>query len=192
MGHPAETLRHEMAVLRRWRVGDVEALDRAFVEARHHLLPWMPWAEHEGRQETVDFLHRAEKQWDVGAAYEYAITTDGSLVGGCGLMPRIGPGGLDIGYWLHPRWTGRGLATMAVTALVRQAFALPGVDRVEIRHDEANHASEAIPRRLGFTEIARGPLPDGPATSGEVGVEVVWRLHRPAPQDHRQGRPGHG
>ncbi|MEI5008359.1 GNAT family N-acetyltransferase [Streptomyces sp. PmtA] len=185
MGHPAETLRHEKAVLHRWRVGDVDVLDRAFVEARDHLLPWMPWAETEGRQATVDFLHHAEKQWDAGEAYEYAITTRGSLVGGCGLMPRIGPGGLDIGYWLHPRWTGQGLATMAVTALVRQGLALPGIDRIEIRHDEANHASEAVPRRLGFTEIARRPLPEGPVTSGEVGVEVVWRLRRTAPSARR-------
>jgi RimJ/RimL family protein N-acetyltransferase len=39
------------------------------------------------------------------------------VIGSSGLMRRIGPGGLDIGYWLHPAWTGKGLATTAVAAL---------------------------------------------------------------------------
>jgi ribosomal-protein-serine acetyltransferase len=72
-------------------------------------------------------------------------------------MRRIGPGGLEIGYWLHAASTGRGLATAAVAALVGQAFALPDIERVEIVHDQANIASGAIPRRLGFTEIQRAP-----------------------------------
>ena len=80
-------------------------------------------------------------------------------------MARIGPGGLEIGYWVHRAWTRRGLATAATAALVDQAFRLPGVDRVEIIHDELNVASGKIPRKLGFTEIERRPL-DPPALGG--------------------------
>jgi ribosomal-protein-serine acetyltransferase len=59
---------------------------------------------------------------------------------------------------------------------VEQAFGLPGVDRVEIVHDELNAASGKIPARLGFTEIERRPL-DPPAAAG-TGIGVVWRLTR--------------
>jgi ribosomal-protein-serine acetyltransferase len=93
-------------------------------------------------------------------------------------MRRIGSGGLEIGYWLHPAYTGRGLATAATAALVGQAFALPGIDRVEIVHDQANTASGGIPRRLGFTEIQRRTRTQGGLAPGEVGIEVVWRLTR--------------
>jgi len=60
---------------------------------------------------------------------------------------------------------------------VRQAFALPEVDRVEIVHDLANTRSGAVPQRLGFTEVERRSRTQ-PAAAGESGVEVVWRLTR--------------
>jgi RimJ/RimL family protein N-acetyltransferase len=91
-------------------------------------------------------------------------------------MTRCGPGGLEIGYWVRSAYTGRGLATAATEALVRQAFGLPGVDWVEIVHDELNVASGQIPRKLGFTEAGRRPL-DLPSPSG-TGTGVVWRLTR--------------
>ena len=60
-------------------------------------------------------------------------------------MSRIGPGGLEIGYWVHRACTRRGLATAASAALVEAAFGLPGVDRIEIVHDELNVASAGVP-----------------------------------------------
>ena len=80
---------------------------------------------------------------------------------------------------MHRAWTRRGLATAASAALVQAAFGLPGVDRVEIVHDELNVASAGVPRKLGFTEVERRPL-DQPAAAG-TGVGVVWRLTRERP-----------
>ncbi|MFF7216639.1 GNAT family N-acetyltransferase [Streptomyces sp. NPDC008238] len=134
------------------------------------------WAAGHSRQRTADFLARGEEKWRSGEAFAYAITAEGSVIGGCGLHRRIGPGGLEIGYWLHPRWTGRGLATAAVAALVGEGFSLPGVERLEIHHDAANAPSGAVARRLGFTEVARGPRPEGPCAPGEAGIEVVRRM----------------
>ncbi|MCK7625127.1 GNAT family N-acetyltransferase [Streptomyces sp. RS10V-4] len=99
------------------------------------------------------------------------------MIGSCGLMRRIGPGGLEAGYWLHPGWTGRGLATMTAAGLVDQAFHLAGPDRVEIHHDAANTAGGAVARRLGFTEAERRPSPDtGPAAPGGNGIDVIRRM----------------
>jgi ribosomal-protein-serine acetyltransferase len=107
----------------------------------------------------------------------YAIRTEGKLAGSISLMARIGPGGLEIGYWVHRAYTRRGLATAAAAALVEQAFRLPGVDRVEIVHDELNVPSGKIPRKLGFTEIERRRL--DPPPEGGNGNGVVWRLLKP-------------
>ncbi|MGP3970651.1 GNAT family N-acetyltransferase [Streptomyces sp. 6N223] len=82
----------------------------------------------------------------------------------------IGAGRFAIGYWLHSRWTGRGLATMAAAALVSQGFQLVGIDRIEIHHDAANLASGGVAFRLGFTEVERGQAPEGPVAPGEVGL----------------------
>jgi Acetyltransferase (GNAT) domain len=92
------------------------------------------------------------------AAVSYAITTADAVVGSCGLMRRIGPGGLEIGYWLHPAYTGRGLATTAVAALMGQAFTLEDIDRVEIVHDAANTASGGVPVGWGSPRSSGAPL----------------------------------
>jgi ribosomal-protein-serine acetyltransferase len=178
MGQPSEVLTYGPARLRRWLATDAGTIYRVVMESLEHLRPWMPWAAEYSRDDAVGFTTQSEQDWESGVAYQYAITIPDAVVGSCGLMRRIGPGGLEIGYWLHPAYTGRGLATAAAAALVGQAFALQDIDRVEIVHDAANTASGGIPRRLGFTEIERRTSAQRPVASGESGVEVVWRLTR--------------
>lgn len=169
---PDEAIEWGPVVLRRWRVTDAEELSGVVVDALDHLRPWMPWADGYDLDAAVTFLTNAERDWEADVTYDYSVRTENRIVGSCGLLRRIGPGGLDIGYWLHQDYTGRGLMTRAVQAVVDQAFGMPDIDRVEIHHDPANTASAGIPRRLGFTEA--GLDEDG---SGNV----VWRLTRPGP-----------
>jgi ribosomal-protein-serine acetyltransferase len=177
---PNELVEHAPVTLRRLRAEDADALFGAVIESLGELRPWMPWAADYSRASTEEYLAGSVKDWDEGTAYNYAIVTvvpgGSALVGSIGLMTRCGPGGLEIGYWVRSGYTGRGLATAATAALVGQAFGLPGVDWVEIVHDELNVASGQIPRKLGFTEAGRRPL-DSPPPSG-TGTGVVWRLTR--------------
>lgn len=177
---PNELIEHTPVTLRRFRAEDADALFHAVIESLGELRPWMPWAADYSRASTEEYLAGSVKDWDEGTAYNYAIVTvvpgGSALVGSIGLMTRCGPGGLEIGYWVRSAYTGRGLATAATAALVGQAFGLPGVDWVEIVHDELNVASGQIPRKLGFTEAGRRPL-DSPPPSG-TGTGVVWRLTR--------------
>lgn len=151
---------------------------RAVTESMDHLRPWMPWAAGYDRGSAADFLRQCEQDWDSGAAFNYAIISGGEVVGSCGLMARIGPGGLEIGYWVRTGYTRRGLATAAAGALADEAFTIPGIDRVEIVHDAANVASGGIPRKLGFTMIGRRPSGADEPAGGEEGTDVVWRLTR--------------
>ena len=177
---PNELIEHAPVTLRRFRADDLDALFQAVSESLGHLRPWMPWATGYSLASAEEYLAGSIKSWDEGTEYNYAIMTaipgGIALAGAVGLMARIGPGGLEIGYWVHRAYARRGLATAATAALVEQAFRLPGVDRVEIVHDELNVASAGIPRKLGFTEVDRRPL-DVPPPEG-TGTGVVWRLTR--------------
>jgi ribosomal-protein-serine acetyltransferase len=173
---PNELIEHSPVTLRRYRAEDAGALFGAVTESLDHLRRWLPWAADYSRASAEEVLAGSVKDWDEGTAYNYAIVTGGALAGTIGLMTRCGPGGLEIGYWVRSAYTGRGLATAATAALIGQAFGLPGVDWVEIVHDELNVASGQIPRKLGFTEAGRRPL-DSPPPSG-TGTGVVWRLTR--------------
>lgn len=169
---PAEVLTCDGVTLRRWRATDAELVDRLVRESLDHLAPWMPWATAGyDRAAAAEFLTRSAARWQRGQEFDYAIVTqDGDVAGSCGLMARAGPGGLEIGYWLHRAHVGKGLATRAVAALTAEAFRV-GADRVEIVHEPANTASGAIPRRLGYTEVGR-------RRGGDDRTYVVWRLER--------------
>ncbi|AJF66624.1 GNAT family N-acetyltransferase [Streptomyces vietnamensis] len=157
---------------------DLPEFFRVVDESVEHLRPWMPWVAEHSRESTAQFLAGRAELWASGEAYSYAIVLDGAVVGSCGLH-RHGDtpaDALELGYWLHPATTGRGLATRAARALVEQAFRLPGVTAVEVVHDVANHASGAVPARLGFTAHLRRP--HEPTAPAETGEDQVWRLSR--------------
>jgi RimJ/RimL family protein N-acetyltransferase len=176
---PAPVLIDGEAILRRWRMDDAATLHRVVTDSLDHLSPWMPWAiGGYGEADAAEYLRSTREQWDAGEAFAYAnISADGEILGGCGLMRRIDPGGLEIGYWIAKPHTGRGLATRAAALLTAEAFRI-GARHVEIHHDQANHRSGAIPERLGFTRIGTA-VPKVPGGTASTGTLVVWRRSAP-------------
>jgi RimJ/RimL family protein N-acetyltransferase len=100
-----------------------------------------------------------------GVLFPYVIedTTDGSILGGVTLR-HFDPmrGVIEVGYWLFPDARGRGLATRAVRAVAREAFA-GGLSRIEANVRIGNDASERVLERAGFTRegVKRGLLRHG-------------------------------
>ncbi|MEV7520177.1 GNAT family N-acetyltransferase [Streptomyces sp. NPDC091371] len=171
MDLPPQVIELGDVTLRRFdRDADLQELCQVIEESLEHLRPWMPWVAGHGPARTAEFLARREEAWERGREFTYAIVLGGAVVGACQLFLRDdGPAnGRELGYWLHPAATGRGLATRAARALVDQAFRFPGVDHVEVVHDPANRASGAVPSRLGFTALSRT----------DTGEYQVWRLTR--------------
>ena len=173
---PPEIIDAPPAVLRRWRPDDFDELYQATIDSHDHLRPWMPWAEIISRDGTANFLAESDSAWESGTEFSYAITLDSRVVGSAGLMTRREPGVLEIGYWVHQDYLRRGLATAATRALTDAAFDLPGIIRVEIVHDELNTASEAVPRKLGFTRVGTTQMANPPSAGNGIGV--IWRLIR--------------
>jgi RimJ/RimL family protein N-acetyltransferase len=120
-----------------------------------------------------------EEEWDAGGELQYGLFLGPLAVGSIGLIPRIAPGGLEIGYWVHAGHTRHGYATSATAALTSMAFTLPGLEVVEIHHDRANLASEGVPRKLGFTLVGEHPRPSRlPTSPAESGTYRIWRMTR--------------
>ncbi|HEU0051586.1 MAG TPA: GNAT family protein [Longimicrobium sp.] len=155
MKGPAYRILTERLMLRCWNPEDAEMLQPVIDDNLVHLRAWMPWAMHE--PQTVEAKARRIRgfraAFDEDRDFGYGILSrdGGRVLGGTGLHPRIGPGGVEIGYWIRRDEEGRGLVAEATRAIVRAAFELHGVRRVEIRCDPANARSAAIPARLGFT-----------------------------------------
>lgn len=163
--------------LHRRAPADAAPLNAAVARNLAHLRPWMPWAGAAPTMaESRELAQSGWQAWADGTDFLYVAALDdepGVTVGAFGLHGRIGPGALEIGYWVDLGHTGRGIATHAAAALTTAALELPGIHRVEIRCDEANAASAAVPRKLGYRldRIQQGAPITAPA---ETGRKLIW------------------
>jgi RimJ/RimL family protein N-acetyltransferase len=83
----------------------------------------------------------------------FGIWLDDKLVGGVLLrVMDIHQGMAEVGCWLEPAATGKGLITRAARILVDWVIRERGVHRVEWRVSSENAPSIAVARRLGMTK----------------------------------------
>jgi RimJ/RimL family protein N-acetyltransferase len=168
----------ERLTIRHWRPDDVPALGDAITASREHLRPWMAWVVDEPLSDAdrLTVIESWQRTWAAGGDSVYGAFVDDMVVGSCGLHRRAGSAVLEIGYWVHVDHLRRGYAHEIASTLTTAAFTVPGVERVEIHHDEANLRSRAVPVRLGFSLV--GSRPDEPVAPGEIGVDVAWSITR--------------
>ena len=148
----------ERLVIRCYEPADAPLLKEAVDASLEHLRPWMPWAESEPQtlEEKTELTKHFRSSFDTGENFTYGIfhADEAELLGGTGLHGRIGPGGLEIGYWIRASATRQGFVTESTAALTRVGFEICEADRIEIRIEPGNDASMGIPRKLGFVEEA--------------------------------------
>ncbi|MFJ7217356.1 GNAT family N-acetyltransferase [Amycolatopsis sp. NPDC098790] len=171
-----ETYAGDGFTLARWQLADAPEITAVVQGSLDHIGAWMIWAANGyTAEDSAEFLQRTRKTWESGETHDFAIRVDGSIVGGIGTMAR--EGGVEIGYWLARDHTGRGLITRAVEVLAAEAFRL-GAGYVEIKHDELNVRSGAVPARLGFTKV-REERVEEPLAPSCKGINHVWRWEKP-------------
>ena len=81
---------------------------------------------------------------------DFIIELGGKLIGKAGLWRFP-----EIGFILHPDHWGRGFAEEALTLVLRRAFDVHGLSRVEADVDPRNVSSLKLLDRLGFHETGR-------------------------------------
>ncbi len=157
--HIPRRIETERLVLRCYEATDAEEMSRVVFASRHYLAPWMPWA----RDEPLSLIDRSEllatfiREFDEGAGFVLGIfrRDSGAYVGGTGLHTRLGPGILEIGYWIAADQQRNGFVTEGAIALTQVAIDFAGAERVEIHHVPHNLHSRAVPERLDYTYEGR-------------------------------------
>jgi ribosomal-protein-serine acetyltransferase len=139
----------ELRPLEPWQAEEFLAhIDRA----RDSVDPWIPWASFSTdlASATATLQRYADLQArDAGRLL--GIWLDGILVGGTMFVAfDTRTGNCEIGCWLEPAATGRGLITRAARVLVDWALNTRGMHRVEWHCRRDNTASSAVARRLGM------------------------------------------
>lgn len=160
--------------LRRWQAADIDQLTSTVNDNLDYLRPWMPWAAASATAEsTTAFVEYAVAAFEAGTEFAYGVfNARAELLGGAGLHAHRGPGVLEIGYWIAEQHASRGLGRAVARALTAVAAGTAGVERVEIRCDEANVRSAAIPRALGYDLVGVETRP--PVALAETERQLIW------------------
>ena len=88
-----------------------------------------------------------------GTGIRWGITLKGGndLIGSAGLYKYVEKTSqVETGYDLDPKYWGQGIMTEAMTAIVRYAFDVMKVNRIEALVSPRNKGSQGLVRRLGF------------------------------------------
>jgi RimJ/RimL family protein N-acetyltransferase len=178
---PPQRLERQDLLLLRWQPEDLMPRFEAITASFEHIHPWMEWlAEPATVDQQREWGKKDAESWpSADGSCNYGIFgLDGAVLGAIGLHDRLDSGAVEIGYWCHVEHTGRGVITRSAAALTDAAFALPGVQRIEIHCDAANVRSAGVARRLGYKLV--GLYPRAIRTPAESGRGMRWVVERSA------------
>jgi RimJ/RimL family protein N-acetyltransferase len=144
---PPERIETARLVLRRFEEGDAAAFGEMLEASRDHYGEFIPFFL-EG--DPLERVQRYRTNFESGEGFVYAAFDGDRMVGGGMLFPRVGPGGLELGYQVRADAVGRGYATELAAALLDVAFTVCGADRVEAHIDPENRQSIAVAERVGL------------------------------------------
>jgi RimJ/RimL family protein N-acetyltransferase len=169
-------------VIRCYDPADAPLMKDAIDSSLEHLRPFMAWIDDEPQtvDEKVALTKRFRDAFDSGESFVYGVfdREEHRQLGGAGLHARVGPGGLEIGYFVRASETRQGIATEVAAVLTRVGFDLCDADRIEIRIDPRNTASFGVPQKLGFPVEAtlRRRLPARPGEPlRDVTIHTLFR-----------------
>lgn len=112
-------------ILVRWRTEDVDDVLDAVRSSFAELRQWMPWAQTvPTRDEQRAVFAEGNAAFDAGTEFQFVFreSATGTLVGGGGVHRRVGPGAVEIGYWVRTDRHNRGYATRAAQAMTDAAL----------------------------------------------------------------------
>ena len=153
---PPEELADGRIALRRFRTADAASLHEAVVASAAQLRPWLPGLG-ETAPSLAEYRDLIDDWWEAWSdrrifAFRICDVADPApTLGSCGLHARIGPGRLELGYWVRVDRTREGIATaaarLATAAALEIASRLGGLWRLIALIGHALPARPLVPTR---------------------------------------------
>lgn len=119
---------------------------------RAHLREWLPFVD--GTQSVEDtrrFREAGAQRYARDGSFDAGIFQHGALAGVIGLhWVHAGSRSTSLGYWLGAEFTGRGLMTRSVNAVLEHCFTELNLNRISSAAAVGNAGSNAVLQRCGF------------------------------------------
>jgi len=142
-------LEDDAIVLRPWQDRDIDVSVTACADTE--VVRWIPriptpYTEQDAR----DFLELAERGWEEGTSFGFAITerTSGLTVGSIGVSINGAIG--EVGYFVFAGHRHRGIGTRALTLISRWALEELELARLQLTAMVENNASAGLAEKVGY------------------------------------------
>ena len=125
----------------------------ALIDAnRTHLREWLPFVDGtQSVEDTKRFREAGAQRFKRDGSFDSGIFQAGALAGVIGLhWIHAGNRSTSLGYWLGADFTGRGLMTRSVNAVLAHCFEELNLNRVSSAAALGNAKSNAVLTRCGF------------------------------------------
>ena len=114
---------------------------------------YLLWEPHNSLEYTKKYIDIVLAKYKIGDYHDWAIVLkeNKKMIGTCGFT-RIDEQNsvAEIGYVLNPKYWGYGLATEAAKRIIRFAFEVLNVNRVEAKFMFGNEASQRVMSKIGM------------------------------------------
>lgn len=141
-----------LITLNRYSLDYAEPCLVAIKESLSELNPWLPWATKDyDISASESFVREQITNFDKKSEYGFAIMNgDNYFLGGCGIN-QIDENNhkANLGYWVRSSMSGKGIATKAVSKLVKWTFENTDIERLEIVIAEGNENSRKVAEKVG-------------------------------------------
>lgn len=156
-------------ILQQLQPSDADRIFELTENNRTYLEEFLPWPKHtKSVEDSLAHIHKTMKEREDGETLAYGIKYEGSIVGHISVMHlNKRP---EIGYWIAAEYSGKGVTTRAVEALTNYAFQALGVNKIIIRANPKNIASNKVAEKAGYV-LAGEEVEDGETLN-------VWNKER--------------
>ena len=151
------------------RAGEVFAITDQNRDYLGKFMPWVPYIK--SSEDSLNYINETIESRKLGTKYSYGVVYDETLVGNVSLR-NINHESLrpEIGYWIIPEYSGKGITTRAVKALTELGLKSLELDQIILRANPENVASNKVAEKAGY-QLLDHEVEDGEPLN-------VWSISR--------------
>ena len=145
-------LETERIVMRRVSLDDIDDMYEYAKDAT--LTKYLTWSPHPDKAYTFEYVSYLQSRYKSGEFFDWAVTLrdGGKMIGTCGFTRfDFQHNSGEIGYVISSDYHGKGIATEAVSEVIRFGFERLGLNRIECKFMIENAASRRVMEKNSMT-----------------------------------------
>ncbi|UYW02026.1 GNAT family N-acetyltransferase [Flavobacterium agricola] len=134
-------------------IQDAPAIFDIIATQKLYLGQWLPFIKHTNQvSDTENWIASLLQKPKEALEFTFAMKVNQQIIGLISLLRTdLANNKTEIGYWVSESFSGQGFTTLATQAICNYAFNTLHFNRITIKCGSLNFASQAIPKKLGFT-----------------------------------------